>query len=136
LCIFRKRIALLDKTVKSATINVVSRRLQSTIVGKGDISDAKFIHADATGIQGIHDGIAAASFNRSSDKKSFFPQRTDKNVAYWLFTTAGLVFGIVILGGLTRLTESGLVVSCLQNYLFIEAWWLYLHVQLNENNLC
>src|SRR5581483_6777262 len=29
-------------------------------------------------------------------------------VGYWLLGTAGLVFGIVILGGLTRLTESGL----------------------------
>jgi hypothetical protein len=29
-------------------------------------------------------------------------------VAYWFFATAFLVFGIVILGGVTRLTESGL----------------------------
>ncbi|CAJ0648172.1 13869_t:CDS:10 [Entrophospora sp. SA101] len=29
-------------------------------------------------------------------------------VGYWLLGTAGLVFGIVVLGGLTRLTESGL----------------------------
>ncbi|CAG8507671.1 3153_t:CDS:2 [Paraglomus occultum] len=29
-------------------------------------------------------------------------------VGYWLLSTAALVFGIVILGGLTRLTESGL----------------------------
>lgn len=29
-------------------------------------------------------------------------------VGYWLLGTAGLVFGIVVIGGLTRLTESGL----------------------------
>jgi hypothetical protein len=29
-------------------------------------------------------------------------------VGYWMLGSAGLVFGIVVLGGLTRLTESGL----------------------------
>ncbi|CCE63063.1 hypothetical protein TPHA_0D04290 [Tetrapisispora phaffii CBS 4417] len=33
---------------------------------------------------------------------------SSKIVGYWLIGTSGLVFGIVILGGLTRLTESGL----------------------------
>jgi len=31
-----------------------------------------------------------------------------KAVGYWMLGSAGLVFGIVVLGGLTRLTESGL----------------------------
>lgn len=34
-----------------------------------------------------------------------------KSVAYWLLGTSGLVFGIVVLGGLTRLTESGLSIT-------------------------
>ena len=34
--------------------------------------------------------------------------KTSKQVAYWMFFCASLVFGIVILGGVTRLTESGL----------------------------
>ncbi|CAB4425194.1 unnamed protein product [Rhizophagus irregularis] len=33
---------------------------------------------------------------------------TKPTVGYWLLGTAGFVFGIVVLGGLTRLTESGL----------------------------
>lgn len=37
--------------------------------------------------------------------------KTSKYVAYWLIGTSGLVFGIVILGGLTRLTESGLSIT-------------------------
>ncbi|CAI7274496.1 CPS_collapsed_G0016760.mRNA.1.CDS.1 [Saccharomyces cerevisiae] len=37
--------------------------------------------------------------------------KTSKNVAYWLIGTSGLVFGIVVLGGLTRLTESGLSIT-------------------------
>lgn len=32
----------------------------------------------------------------------------DKPMAIWLFISAGLVFGIVVVGGVTRLTESGL----------------------------
>lgn len=43
------------------------------------------------------------------------PPRTllnsSKWVGYWLIGTSGLVFGIVVLGGLTRLTESGLSIT-------------------------
>jgi cytochrome c oxidase assembly protein subunit 15 len=34
-----------------------------------------------------------------------------KSVGYWLLATGALTFGIVILGGLTRLTESGLSIT-------------------------
>lgn len=33
-----------------------------------------------------------------------------RSVGYWLLGTAGLVLGIVVVGGLTRLTESGYAV--------------------------
>ncbi|SCU83623.1 LAME_0C05886g1_1 [Lachancea meyersii CBS 8951] len=36
---------------------------------------------------------------------------SSKQVGYWLIGTSGLVFGIVVLGGLTRLTESGLSIT-------------------------
>jgi hypothetical protein len=36
------------------------------------------------------------------------PQAQDKAVSAWLFTCAALVFGMVIIGAITRLTESGL----------------------------
>ena len=39
--------------------------------------------------------------------KSFFPEISDQAVAYWLLGSAASVFGIVVFGGLTRLTESG-----------------------------
>lgn len=35
-------------------------------------------------------------------------QRNDRSVAYWLFAVAALIFAMVILGGVTRLTHSGL----------------------------
>lgn len=40
-------------------------------------------------------------------KESFFPKTSDKVVAYWLLGSAASVFGLVVFGGLTRLTESG-----------------------------
>jgi len=36
-----------------------------------------------------------------------FPATSSKSVAYWLLGSAASVFGIVVFGGLTRLTESG-----------------------------
>ncbi|KAL8763298.1 MAG: hypothetical protein Q9184_000854 [Pyrenodesmia sp. 2 TL-2023] len=41
----------------------------------------------------------------------FFPDTSDKSVAYWLLGSAASVFGIVVFGGLTRLTESGLSIT-------------------------
>ncbi|ODA82382.1 hypothetical protein RJ55_00889 [Drechmeria coniospora] len=40
-----------------------------------------------------------------------FPQTSSKGVAYWLLGSAASVFGIVVFGGLTRLTESGLSIT-------------------------
>jgi len=40
-------------------------------------------------------------------KKSNFPDTSSNAVAYWLLASAASVFGIVVFGGLTRLTESG-----------------------------
>lgn len=36
-----------------------------------------------------------------------FPETSEKIVAYWLLGSAASVFGLVVFGGLTRLTESG-----------------------------
>ncbi|EGE07851.1 cytochrome c oxidase assembly protein COX15 [Trichophyton equinum CBS 127.97] len=43
--------------------------------------------------------------------KSRFPDISSKGVAYWLLASAASVFGIVVFGGLTRLTESGLSIT-------------------------
>lgn len=57
-----------------------------------------------------------SSLNRTSGQKAktktrFFPNKSDKSVAYWLLGSAASVFGIVVFGGLTRLTESGLSIT-------------------------
>lgn len=53
---------------------------------------------------------ATASAEQAAGKaKANFPEVSDKVVAYWLLGSAASVFGIVVFGGLTRLTESGYV---------------------------
>jgi cytochrome c oxidase assembly protein subunit 15 len=44
-------------------------------------------------------------------RSSSFPNTSSKSVAYWLLGSAASVFGIVVFGGLTRLTESGLSIT-------------------------
>jgi len=41
--------------------------------------------------------------------KTRYPEVSSKSVAYWLLGSAASVFGIVVFGGLTRLTESGYI---------------------------
>jgi cytochrome c oxidase assembly protein subunit 15 len=50
-----------------------------------------------------------AQQTRQFPDKRFFPRKCSKGVAYWLLGSAASVFGIVVFGGLTRLTESGYV---------------------------
>lgn len=51
------------------------------------------------------------SLQSSKRRTRFFPETSDKSVAYWLLGSAASVFGIVVFGGLTRLTESGLSIT-------------------------
>lgn len=53
--------------------------------------------------------VAHAAEEGATKAKSSFPPVSDKSVAYWLLGSAVSVFGIVVFGGLTRLTESGCV---------------------------
>ena len=49
----------------------------------------------------------AATGANPSSKQSRFPKSSSNVVAYWLLGSAASVYGIVVFGGLTRLTESG-----------------------------
>ncbi|CAG7989590.1 unnamed protein product [Penicillium salamii] len=55
--------------------------------------------------------VAEAIEEGAAKSKSSFPKISDKAVAYWLLGSAASVFGIVVFGGLTRLTESGLSIT-------------------------
>jgi hypothetical protein len=51
--------------------------------------------------------ILADAVNGERTKSKSYPNISSKSVAYWLLGSAASVFGIVVFGGLTRLTESG-----------------------------
>ncbi|KAI1631435.1 COX15/CtaA family [Biscogniauxia mediterranea] len=53
----------------------------------------------------------ATPASAASGAKRAFPETSSKSVAYWLIGSAASVFGIVVFGGLTRLTESGLSIT-------------------------
>ncbi|KAI1822842.1 putative cytochrome c oxidase assembly protein [Xylaria intraflava] len=55
--------------------------------------------------------MSTATAAPSQVAKRSFPNTSSKSVAYWLLGSAASVFGIVVFGGLTRLTESGLSIT-------------------------
>ncbi|KAI1329475.1 cytochrome c oxidase assembly protein COX15 [Xylariaceae sp. FL0255] len=54
---------------------------------------------------------AAAAGAASQASRRAFPETSCKAIGYWLLGSAASVFGIVVFGGLTRLTESGLSIT-------------------------
>ena len=48
----------------------------------------------------------AVQFNKPFNKT--FNRQYDLQIAYWLLACAAVIFGMILLGGVTRLTNSGL----------------------------
>jgi len=75
----------------------------------------KRCQSSATPIQTEQSPLAnlakSVSESQAKSKASSWPETNSKSVAYWLLGSAASVFGIVIFGGLTRLTESGLSIT-------------------------
>jgi cytochrome c oxidase assembly protein subunit 15 len=61
----------------------------------------------AIGGANVHGAVLAEAATKTEGRSRSFPKTSSKSVAYWLLGSAASVFGIVIFGGLTRLTESG-----------------------------
>lgn len=66
----------------------------------------------------IYTGASASPKNLANLRSTFknAPNKipnilSSKATGYWLVATSGLIFGIVVVGGLTRLTESGLSIT-------------------------
>lgn len=61
---------------------------------------------------------AIKNAEQAIQQSSRFPDTSSNAVAYWLLASAASVFGIVVFGGLTRLTESGYVLPSVQRFEF------------------
>ncbi|KAK4063134.1 hypothetical protein Trihar35433_8929 [Trichoderma harzianum] len=70
-------------------------------------------YADAKPLDSLaaQNASAVASQVQAKASKAFPKKTTSKAVAYWLIGSAVSCFGIVVWGGLTRLTESGLSIT-------------------------
>lgn len=79
--------------------NFRSSRLYSTATAIGESPSAYITKS-------IKKPLVKPTINNSNVKVI-----SDKSVGYWLIGTSGLVFAIVVIGGLTRLTESGLSIT-------------------------
>ncbi|KAA8911135.1 cytochrome oxidase assembly protein-domain-containing protein [Sphaerosporella brunnea] len=78
------------------SFSFTSKSLQGSTVPKADTSP----------LPGL-----ANSLSRPAKAAASWPEISDRKVGFWLIGSATLVFGIVVLGGLTRLTESGLSIT-------------------------
>lgn len=84
------------------TMGMPSRIL--SIVRSRPYSDATM----AKPVANIAEQVAARSAPGIAETaKGSWPKASSKSVGYWLIGSAVSVFGIVVFGGLTRLTESG-----------------------------
>lgn len=95
---------------RSTSIAGKSAVLQS-IRYKGTItvpSRASSTAATASPLTSLSQTVGSA---RRTVGRNFFPETSTKSVGYWLLGSAASVFGIVVFGGLTRLTESGYVIA-------------------------
>ncbi|KAH7020986.1 cytochrome oxidase assembly protein-domain-containing protein [Microdochium trichocladiopsis] len=62
-------------------------------------------------VEGAASAESQSGSSSSSSRSSSFPDMSSRSVGLWLVGSAVSVFGIVIFGGLTRLTESGLSIT-------------------------
>lgn len=92
--------AFTPKLFSTSTKAAFSQFARTRSAGAPSITTSVFERAEST---------AEDVKSSAKPKSSSFPKTSHKSVAYWLLGSAASVYGIVIFGGLTRLTESGYV---------------------------
>lgn len=88
---------------KSSATNKTTRRLIGSTASSRSGDGLLSRPPTAFGLTNLSSSLQSGGKSRVK----FFPETSDKSVAYWLLGSAASVFGIVVFGGLTRLTESG-----------------------------
>ncbi|KAG5984283.1 hypothetical protein E4U55_005441 [Claviceps digitariae] len=101
---------LLRQTLASPPRQRLCSRVLNAVRSRG-FADARPV----TPLGSLADQVASRSTQAQAQKlaktKTAFAKTNPKGVAYWLIGSAVSVFGIVVFGGLTRLTESGLSIT-------------------------
>lgn len=94
--------------LNTKSILKLENELKIFFAPKKQSSIGAFIRTFSSSKPASQDPINQSQESSKSQSQSTHSQTTKPIVGYWLLTTASLVFSIVILGGVTRLTESGL----------------------------
>lgn len=102
--------SLLSSLARSQTVRQLQTPAPSSVRYLSNSTSKKTTSSPAASIEYAAEP-AAESNDKSRSRSSSFPDTSSKSVAYWLLGSAASVFGIVVFGGLTRLTESGYALS-------------------------
>lgn len=111
-CQHISRGALSREAQRSSTPTWISAQLNTKRVFKQDANKARpsqlrLTRSFTTSLRRCNS--TTLPFPPEQAKQARFPRSSSNIVAYWLLGSAASVFGIVVFGGLTRLTESGYV---------------------------
>lgn len=98
--------SLVSSLARSRTIRQLQGPISSSVRSLTTTAHKKSSSSPAAGLEFAAEP-ASESNDKSNTRTSSFPDTSSKSVAYWLLGSAASVFGIVVFGGLTRLTESG-----------------------------
>ncbi|PWN34069.1 COX15-CtaA-domain-containing protein [Meira miltonrushii] len=85
--------------------------IQSQIAGKDKVAPRSMLRLFSTSFPRQVQPAAASPTTSQSESSSSESTTSSNSVAYHLFFCAGLVYLIIVVGGLTRLTESGLSIT-------------------------
>ncbi|KAK1059572.1 Cytochrome c oxidase assembly protein cox15 [Friedmanniomyces endolithicus] len=96
---------------KSTTVSPKKPLLQPIRNHSRPQSTISATHQSSSPLAALSQTISRQAAPSTTPKPSSFPTTSTPTVAYWLLASATSVFGIVVFGGLTRLTESGLSIT-------------------------
>jgi len=102
-----------SRTLKANLSQAIRFNSSAAVLPQGSNAPKTNIPKNSTPLKSLSKTISNAA-ERTLPKSGFFPETSSNTVAYWLLGSAASVFGIVVFGGLTRLTESGYIFPSFQ----------------------
>lgn len=98
-------------SLRHDSLRALSRRTMPTMASSVPRSSFRTLTSQHSLASDFNANTGAKSVAELAELRDKYPSISSKASGYWLLATSGLVFGIVVLGGLTRLTESGLSIT-------------------------
>ncbi|XP_071449066.1 heme A synthase COX15 [Hetaerina americana] len=103
-----RSICFLNRLSGTASLVKTSKAVVRNAWGKSVNDGQAFTQCRWTKFKNLFTPVIRCNTTQAKEVAHALPLKTDKIVGYWLLGCSGMVFTAVILGGVTRLTESGL----------------------------